>query len=417
MKTITVPGDKSISHRSVLFGALARGTTRVRNFLQAGDTLHTLQALQALGVAIERDGGTLAITGAGFDGLRRPEGDIYLGNSGTSTRLLLGVLAGRPFPVTLTGDPSLSRRPMRRVIGPLGQMGATFAGLAGSDNLPLTVQGGSLHGIRYDLPTASAQVKSALLLAGLQADGITSLREPALSRDHTERMLRGFGVPLAERDGRLEVQRAELTAPGEITVPGDISSAAFFLVGSALGGPATRLTGVGLNPTRTGVIDVLRRMGADLQVENQRTAAGEEVGDIVVRPSALHGTTIGGDEIPRLIDELPVLALAAAGAEGETRVTGAHELRVKESDRIAVVAREFAQRGVTVEELPDGFVVRGPQRFRGGAGACDYDHRIAMTLLMANIISDGDITVPGSDEHIQTSFPGFGDLFRAWRCG
>ncbi len=413
MKTITVPADKSISHRGVLFGALARGVTRVTNFLQAGDTLHTLQAMQALGVRIERDGGTLTVHGTGVVGLRAPAGELYLGNSGTSTRLLLGVLAGRPFPVTLTGDPSLSRRPMRRVVEPLTAMGARFAGNDNGNKLPLTVTGGALHGIRYDLPTASAQVKSALLLAGLQAEGTTSLREPALSRDHTERMLRGFGVPVQERDGRLEITRSELTAT-EVAVPGDISSAAFFLVGAAIGGPATRLTGVGLNPTRTGVIDALRRMGADLTIEHQRTVAGEEVGDIVIRPSRLRGTTIGGGEIPRLIDELPVLALAAACAEGETRVTGAHELRVKESDRIAVVAREFARRGVLVEELPDGFIIRGPQRFRGGAGECDYDHRIAMTMLMANVVSDGEITMPGSGEHIQTSFPGFTGLFRDW---
>lgn len=414
---LTIPGDKSISHRAVLFGAIAQGETVIDNFLEAGDTRHTLAALERLGVRARREPGRVIIAGAGVDGLRAPAEPLYVGNSGTSARLLLGLLAGRPFASTLDGDVSLRRRPMQRVTQPLGLMGAHFAGADGASKLPLTVTGGSLQAIRYDLPIASAQVKSALLLAGLQAGGRTSLKEPGLSRDHTERMLRYFGGPLAERDGRLEISSGPLTAR-PLTVPADISSAAFFLVGTAISpGREVTIRNLGLNPTRTGLLDALTAMGAGLKIRNRRQAGGEEVGDLTLRGGPLYGTTIVPDQVPRLIDELPILALAAACAEGTTRVTGAAELRVKESDRIAMITREFARLGVTVVEFPDGFEITGPQRFRGGAGECGYDHRIAMTLLLANTVSDGEITVANSDEYIETSFPGFRELYAAWRRG
>jgi len=414
MKELLVPGDKSISHRSVLFGAVAQGETEVENFLTAGDTLHSLQAVEALGVKVRREGSRVWLTGKGFAGLRQPTESVYLGNSGTGARLLLGLLAGSDLTVTLDGDASLRKRPMRRVAEPLGQMGAQFRGADDATRLPLTVEGHALQGIHYDLPVASAQVKSALLLAGLQASGVTSLKEPGKSRDHTERLLEYFGAPLTQTAERIEITAGPLKAQ-PIKVPGDISSAAFFLVGTAISPDReTVIRNVGLNPTRTGVLDVLRAMGADITIENQHQIAGEEQGDIIVRGGALRGTVISPEIIPRLIDELPILALAAACAEGTTRVSGARELRVKESDRIAVLVREFKRLGVTVKEFPDGFAITGPAKFTGGDCECAHDHRIAMTLLMANLVSDGEIRVPGSGPYIETSFPGFQEVFNEW---
>lgn len=407
--TVRVPGDKSISHRAVLLGALAHGTTRVEGFLRAEDCLATVRCVRGLGRDVDEDGERLTVHGGP---LREPEDVLDAGNSGTTIRLLTGILAGQPFSSVITGDASIRRRPMDRVVEPLRRMGARITGRAGGRLAPLAIAGAPLRPIAYASPVASAQVKSAILLAGLFADGETAVTEPSLSRDHTERMLGTFGAPV-RRDGlTVRVAGPGALSAAAVRVPGDISSAAFFLVGAAIvPGSAVTVRGVGLNPTRTGVLDALRAMGAAVEIEHARDDGGEPSGDVTVRAAPLHGTTIGGDLIPRLIDELPVLAVAASVAEGETIIKDAAELRVKESDRIAVLAGELGAIGARVEARPDGLAIRGVPHLRGGRAASGGDHRVAMALAVAGLRAAAPVTVDGT-ECIRTSFPGFEETLR-----
>lgn len=405
--TLRVPGDKSISHRAALLGALATGRSRVRGFLAGEDCLATLDCLARLGVRWQLQGDTLEIEGVGLRGLREPDDVLNCANSGTTMRLLAGVLAGQPFVSVLTGDASLRSRPMGRVIEPLRAMGAAISGRAGDTLAPLTIRGGDLRGIRYRLPVASAQVKSAVLLAGLVAAGDTLLEEPALSRDHTERMLQAAGVDVRREGPLIRLTPPARLAPQDRTIPGDFSSAAFWIVAGAVHPDAElRLAGVGLNPTRLGLLDALRAMGADIEIEEEGVAGGEPAGDIVVRSSRLRGTEIAGDMVPRLIDEAPALAVAACFAEGRTVLRDATELRVKESDRIATVARELRKLGAEVEELPDGLVVEGRGALRGAVVDSSGDHRLAMALAIAGLVAEGETRVAGA-EAVDVSYPAF----------
>jgi len=404
--SLTPPGDKSISHRAALLGALAYGATEVHNFLEADDCLTTLKALSALGIEWSRKAaGHYQIHGAGGDGLREPEAILDCGNSGTTCRLLLGILAGQAFSACLTGDASLRRRPMARVTEPLSMMGARVIGREGSRFLPLAIEGQRpLRAIRYRMPVASAQVKSALLLAGLFADGPVMVEEPAPSRDHTERMLRAFGA-------RVSVDRLVATVEASrlegrlFSIPGDFSSAAFFLAAGALA-PEGEMTvsRVGVNPTRTGCLDVLRAMGADVTVM-KREEGWEPQAQITVRPSALRGVTIGGEMLPRLIDEIPVLAVAMTQASGVSEIRDGAELRVKESDRIRALATELSRLGAKVEEREDGLRIEGG-RLRGGTVSSWGDHRMAMALVVAGLVAEGQTVVEGA-ECITISYPDF----------
>jgi 3-phosphoshikimate 1-carboxyvinyltransferase len=406
---LRVPGDKSISHRAAILGAIARGTTRIVGYLRADDCMSTLRCLRALGVSIDDRGSALEIRGGG---LREPEEILDVGNSGTTIRLLAGVLAGHAFHSVLTGDASVRRRPMDRVADPLRLMGARISGRQAGRLAPLAIDGGGLRGIAYTTPVASAQVKSAVLLAGLLAAGETAVREPSQSRDHTERMLGGFGAQVV-RDGlTTRLHGSQILHGAEVRVPGDLSSAAFLLVAAALvPGSEVAVAGVGLNPTRTGVLDVLKLMGADVAVRDLTEEGGEPVGTVAVRASRLHGVVIGGDLIPRAIDELPVLAVAAALAEGETVIRDAAELRLKESDRVAALARELGRLGARVEPQPDGLAIVGGRRLRGGRVESGGDHRIAMALAVAGLCADGQVTID-DPACIETSFPGFADTLR-----
>ena len=412
---IRVPGDKSVSHRAVLLGAIARGETEVSGFLEAEDTRATVRAARALGVAVVADGaGSLRIRGAGRNGLRRPAGPLHLGNSGTGLRLLVGLLAGQPFDSSLTGDESLSRRPMRRIADPLARMGAQVETASGGTP-PLTVRGGrALAGTDHRLEVASAQVKSCLLLAGLYARGRTRVEETAPSRDHTERMLAGLGYEVERSRGEVAVVGGgELTGQA-VSVPGDLSSAAFFLVGACIAPRGrVRLPGVGVNPTRDGVLRILERMGASVALENRRDSGGEPVADLVAGASRLRGIEIDGDLVALGIDEIPVLLLAAARAEGVTVVRGAGELRVKESDRLAAMEDGLRLLGVTVEARPDGMVVHGRREpFRAARVASRGDHRIAMTFALAALGADGPVEIEDCT-NVATSFPQFTTEARA----
>jgi len=409
---IRVPGDKSISHRSVMLGALAEGQTRVRGFLQGEDALATVAAFRALGVAIEGPKrGELSISGVGLAGLREAASPLDMGNSGTSMRLLAGILAGQPFASELVGDASLMRRPMQRIISPLTRMGAKLEAAAGG-RPPLRIAAGTrLEGIHYDLPMASAQVKSCVLLAGLFADGETSVTEPAPTRDHTERMLRGFGYDVRERGGTVALHGGGSLHACDIDVPADISSAAFFLVAASIApGSELLLTHVGVNPTRTGVLRILELMGADLSLRNRRSIGGEPVADILVRHAPLRGIEIPPELVPLAIDEFPALFIAAACAEGETLLRGAEELRVKESDRIASMAEGLSTLGVDNEVLDDGMVIRGG-RLGGGTIRTFHDHRIAMAFAIAALRAEEELRILDC-EHVATSFPGFDSLAR-----
>ncbi len=407
--TVTVPGDKSISHRAVMLGALADGDTHISGFLMGEDCLSTIDCFRKMGVQIDvRDGG-VTVHGVGLHGLRAPEGPLYTGNSGTTTRLLSGILAAQPFPVSMTGDASIEQRPMGRIITPLREMGADIRGRDGK-YCPLHIAPAALHGVRYEMPVASAQLKSAILLAGLYADGVTEVVEPAPSRDHTERMLRAMGVQVEQDGCRIAVHAPLALRACSIEVPGDISSAAFFLAaGAIVTGSELTVKNVGINPTRDGVLEVLRAMGADITCTNVRDAA-EPVADLTVRASALHGTEIGGPLIPRLIDELPVLAAAAAFAEGETVIRDAQELKVKESNRIAAMVAELTRAGVDCTETADGMVIRGG-RPRGAAFETYRDHRIAMSMavLALGAAGESEILDPGV---VSISYPGFFDTLR-----
>ncbi len=408
---IRVPGDKSMSHRSIMLGSLANGVTHVTGFLNAEDAMSTLQAFRDMGVRIEGPAnGEVTIYGVGKQGLQQPAKPLYLGNSGTSMRLLSGLLAGQAFDTVLTGDKSLESRPMRRVTQPLALMGAVIETQA-DGTAPLTIRGqaGNLKGIHYDMPIASAQVKSCLLLAGMYAEGETSVTEPAPTRDHTERMLTGFGYPVRREGSTATINKqGDLTAT-QIDVPSDISSAAFFLVGASIAPDSdVTLKHVGINPTRTGVIDILRLMGADIEVLNQRSVGGEPVADLRVRSSKLHGIEIPEELVPLAIDEFPVLFVAAACAEGQTVLTGAKELRVKESDRIQVMADGLQILGVDAQPTEDGMVINGSPI---GSGRVDShgDHRIAMSFSIAGLRASGQITIDDC-ANVNTSFAEFKDL-------
>ena len=407
---LRVPGDKSISHRSIMLGSLAEGVTEVSGFLEGEDSLATLAAFRAMGVAIEGPAaGRVTIQGAGMHGLRRPAEALDLGNSGTSMRLMAGLLAGQAFDATLTGDASLSGRPMRRVVNPLGEMGASI-GTTEAGTAPLLIRGGAdLHGIDYVLPVASAQVKSSVLLAGLYASGRTCVTEPAPTRDHTERMLAGMGYPLERQHSRVCLEGGHALQAIIIDIPADISSTAFFLVGASIApGSDLLLAHVGMNPTRTGVIDILRLMGADIEVVNPHEAGGEPVADLRVRSAGLKGIDIPPELVPLAIDEFPVLFVAAACAEGRTVLTGAEELRVKESDRIQVMADGLVELGIDAQATPDGMVIEGGT-LRGGAIDSHGDHRIAMAFAMSALRASGRIDIRDC-ANVNTSFPGFVDL-------
>ena len=409
--TVEVPGDKSISHRAALLGALADGVTEVQGYLEGEDCLRTLTAIQLMGVEVTKKGpGHYRIAGVGLHGLAEPGDIVDCGNSGTTARLLIGLLAGQPFWTLLTGDDSLRRRPMKRVVEPLARMGATIVGRADGSRLPLAVRGADRpRAIAYESPMASAQVKSAVLLAGLRADGPVTVTEPAPSRDHSEVMLRGFGVRLDRSERSVTLYPGPLHGTA-VQVPGDISSAAFLLVAGALVREArVTVADVGVNPTRTGLLDVLAAMGVPVTQTPVNGPVGERIATLVVESADPVGTTVGGPLIPRLIDELPVLAVLAATARGSTEISDAGELRVKESDRIAAVKRELGKMGVRVDERPDGMVIPGGQRFRGAHVASGGDHRMAMALAVAGLVADGE-TVIEDVACVQTSFPTFVDL-------
>ena len=408
--TFTVPGDKSISHRALMLAALAEGQTHITGFLAGEDCLATARALAALGVRIERPAETeVRVHGRGAAGLSAPTQPLDMGNAGTGMRLMMGVLAPQPFDSTLIGDASLMRRPMERVAAPLRRMGARITTQEGRP--PIRIQGTpQLNGIEYTLPVASAQVKSALLLAGLSARGRTAVSEPAPSRDHTERMLRNFGVQLSQRDGVIELEGGQTLHGTTLAVPADFSSAAFFLVAGALAAErALRLTNIGINPTRTGLLELLQLMGAEIRVLARPTTSGhnaEPVADIEVRRGPLQGITVPERLVPLAIDELPVFFIAAAAAHGETFVRGAAELRVKESDRLAAVAAGLGMLGVEHELLADGLRIRGRPEFAGGHIDSLGDHRIAMAFAVAALRASAPIEIDDVS-NVSTSFPGF----------
>ncbi len=407
-----VPGDKSISHRSIMLGALADGTTNISGFLEGEDALATVAAFRAMGVSIEGpDDGRVIVHGVGVDGLKAPQQPMDMGNSGTSIRLLSGLLAGQAFSASLTGDASLQGRPMGRVIDPLKLMGAAIEG-TNDGKPPLHITGAqALRGIHYDLPMASAQVKSCVLLAGLYAQGRTSVTEPAPTRDHTERMLRGFGYKVDRDNGVIGLRGGDRLTACDIEVPADISSAAFFLVAASIApGSDVLLTHVGINPTRIGVLNILSLMGADITLRNEREVGGEPVADIRVKYAPLRGIEIPEDQVPLAIDEFPALFIAAACAEGTTVLRGAEELRVKESDRIASMAEGLTTLGVRNEVLDDGIVIQGGT-MGGGVIRTFHDHRIAMAFSIAALRAEQEIRVLDCD-HVATSFPGFDALAR-----
>ncbi|MDY3618502.1 3-phosphoshikimate 1-carboxyvinyltransferase [Agathobaculum sp.] len=402
---ITVPGDKSISHRAVMLGALAKGTTHITGFLMGEDCLSTIDCFRKMGVPVEITDKEVIVEGVGLHGLDAPEGTLYTGNSGTTTRLLCGILAGQTFSSTLSGDASIRKRPMGRVMMPLMEMGARISGRDGN-YCPLQLYPSELHGISYTLPVASAQLKSAVLLAGLYAEGQTTVIEPAPSRDHTERMFRALGVEIEMHGNVITLDPPEDLYAVDIEVPGDISSAAFYLVaGAIVPGSSLTIRNVGVNPTRTGILDVLRAMGADITESNFRDNA-EPVCDLTVKHSVLRGIQIGGDIIPRLIDELPVLAVAAAFAQGETVIRDAAELKVKESNRIAAMVAELSKTGADVTETADGMVIRGGKQLRGATFETYGDHRIAMSLAVCALACQGSSQVL-DPEVVAISYPTF----------
>jgi 3-phosphoshikimate 1-carboxyvinyltransferase len=406
--TFRVPGDKSISHRSIMFGSIADGTTHVTGFLQGEDSLNTLRAFRAMGVEIDgpNEQGEVTIKGVGIDGLKPPASSIDLGNSGTSIRLMSGLLAGQAFDVELSGDRSLSKRPMKRVTDPLALMGANID-TAAEGKPPLKINGGStMQGIDYTMPMASAQVKSCILLAGMYAEGKTCVTEPATTRDHTERMLNAFGYKVETSDNRMCLEGGGRLTACDIDVPSDISSAAFFLVGASIAQNSDiTLQHVGVNPTRTGVIDILRLMGANIELLNERLVGGEPVADIRVRSAQLKGINVPEELVPLAIDEFPVLFVAAACAEGQTVITGAEELRVKESDRIQVMADGLQALGVDATPTDDGMIINGGS-IQGGKVHSRDDHRIAMAFTMAGLRAESDVVIEDC-ENVNTSFPDF----------
>jgi 3-phosphoshikimate 1-carboxyvinyltransferase len=415
---IRVPGDKSISHRAIMMGAIAEGTTSIKGFLEGEDSLATLRAFRAMGVNItEPDNGSLSIQGVGLHGLQKPQQALDMGNSGTAMRLLCGLLAAQNFPSVLTGDESLSTRPMRRVTDPLQTMGAQIE-LESGGTAPIRISPAQLQAIDYDMPVASAQVKSCLLLASLYVDGTSTITEPAPCRNHTELMLRGFGYPLQVEKNKVSISGGNKLTACDIDIPADISSAAFFLVGASIApGSDLILEHVGINPTRIGVINILRAMGADIEYLKEYEVGGEPVADIQVRYTPLHGITIPVDQVPLAIDEFPALFIAAACAEGTTILSGAEELRVKESDRIQAMADGLATLGVDHEVKADGIIIQGSSKrslMQGGEIDSKGDHRIAMAFTIAALAAEQAITILDCN-NVATSFPGFAELARS--CG
>ena len=408
-RTLSIPGDKSISHRSVMLGAIAAGITSIDNFLPGQDCWSTVRCVKQLGVEVTELGpNRLQVHGRGLGGLQEPDDYMDVGNSGTTMRLLAGILAGQDFLSVLTGDNSIRRRPMARIAEPLRQMGAQVWGRDNGRFAPLVIKGGHLRAIDYLTPVASAQIKSAILLAGLYGQGVTSVTEPALSRDHTEKMLAAFGANIKTDGLTTSIQPGPLTAQ-PIMVPGDISSAAFFLVaGAIIPGACLTVARVGLNPTRTGILDVLREMGAELTITNQTQSSGEPMGDITVSGQGLKGVHIGGSVIPRLIDEIPVLAVAAAAAEGTTVIRDASELKVKESNRLQAIATELKRFGANLDETEDGLVIKGGRHYDGAVCESYHDHRIAMACALMGLVANGPTIVHGA-ECIDISFPGFAE--------
>ncbi len=402
---VTVPGDKSISHRAVMFGALADADTHITGFLMGEDCLSTISCFKKMGVSIDVSDKEVVVHGVGLHGLKSPTELLYTGNSGTTTRLLCGILAGQPFSCTLNGDASIQKRPMGRIIKPLREMGADISGKDG--NLcPLDIHPAPLHGIRYDMPVASAQLKSAILLAGLFADSPTTVIEPAPSRDHTERMLRGLGAQVVSNGTEITLTPPKALHAVNVEVPGDISSAAYFLVaGLILPNSDIVIRNVGINPTRTGILDALEAMGANIERLNERGTV-EPICDLRVRSSHLHGTIISGDMIPRLIDEIPVLAVAAAFAEGETVIRDAQELKVKESNRIATMTTELSKTGADVQETDDGMIIRGGKPLHGADFASYADHRVAMSMAVCALACEGDSSIDDPD-CVAISYPTF----------
>ncbi|OXS80270.1 3-phosphoshikimate 1-carboxyvinyltransferase [Domibacillus enclensis] len=406
--TIEVPGDKSISHRSIMFGALAEGTTTIRHFLKGEDCLSTIDCFRKLGVQIDETKDEIIVHGAGWDGLKEPSAILDTGNSGTTTRLMLGILAGRPFHSVMIGDESIGKRPMDRVTVPLASMGADIAGRDNGRFTPLSIRGKKLNTAQYKLPVASAQVKSAVLFAALQADGESVIIEPEATRDHTEKMIEQFGGSIRREGDRIIVQGGQSFKGTDVYVPGDISSAAFFMVAAAITpNSEVVLENTGLNETRTGIIDVFKQMGAEMTIE-KTSAEGEEIGTITVKTSQLKGTEISGAIIPRLIDEIPVIALLATQAEGDTIIRDAEELKVKETNRIDTVVDELKKLGADIEATDDGMIIRGKSSLHGGSVSSHGDHRIGMVMAIASLIAEGELSIH-DHEAIAVSYPEFFD--------
>lgn len=405
--SIAIPGDKSISHRAIMFSSLAKGRSHISNFLPGEDCLHTIEVFEQFGVNIKRDGTNVTVDSNGYEQFTEPKKPLYFGNSGTTARLMFGIIPALPFHSVMYGDPHLTIRPMDRVVNPLRLMGAVIDGREGGSYLPIATRGTTLNSIHYELPVKSAQVKSAVLIAGLFAKGETTVVEKVKTRDHTENMLRAFGADIQVNGENIHITNDNKLSATNVTVPGDISSAAFLLVAAAIvPGSELTLENVGLNETRTGIIDVLEQMNANITISNKRESGGETLGDITIRHCQLKGTTIKGDLIPRLIDEIPIIALLATQAEGKTVIEDAEELRVKETDRIKAVVSNLQALGATIEEQPDGMIVSGESRLTGGSVQSYADHRIAMMNVVASLIADEEVTID-SIESIAISYPNF----------
>jgi len=406
---IEVAPDKSISHRAVMISAIADGTTRIKNFLKADDCISTINCLKKLGVNIAEKDGKIIVKGHGLE-LKKPSDVLDAGNSGTTVRLLSGILAGQSFTTKIIGDESLSKRPMKRITEPLEKMGAKIK--SNNGYLPIEIEGGNLKPINYDSKISSAQVKSCVLFAGLYANGITNFTEPEKSRDHTERMLKNFGAKIEISKNTVSIKGIAKLHSSDVFIPGDISSAAFFMVAAAIAkNSELKIKNIGINPTRTGIIDVLKRMDAKIEIENKREIAGELIADIVVKSSELKSTNIERSEIPLLIDEIPIIAAAATQAEGITNITGAKELRVKETDRLKAMSSELIKMGADIQELEDGLIIKGPTKLKGAKVGSYKDHRIAMSLAIVSLVADGDTEILDKD-CVNISFPEFWNLFK-----
>lgn len=407
---IIVPGDKSISHRAVMLGSLCEGVTEIEGFLTGDDCMSTISCFKKLGVNIEVDGDKVKVYGNGLNGLKAPSQTLDVGNSGTTIRLISGILSAQPFESELTGDSSIQKRPMNRVIKPLSEMGADICGIKNDGYAPLKIKGKKLKAIDYTLPVASAQVKSAIILASLYADGETIIREPLASRDHTEIMLNYFGADIKNENGVIKSKPVKQLYAKPVAVPGDISSAAFFIAATLIvPNSEILIKNVGVNKTRTGIIDAFIEMGADIKFINKRNCAGEDVADIAVKYSKLKAITLSGDIIPRMIDEIPVFAVVALFAEGTTIVKDAQELKVKESNRIATMKEELSKMGANVTETDDGMIIEGGQKLKGAVTESHLDHRVAMSIAVAALMAEGETTINNAD-CVSISFPNFYDL-------